>query len=282
MFKKEFRQRLFFSSIIVILLVVYILLAPFSGFRPVFALTVAIVAGLALWEYYQLAQKKNFAPVQWLGIGWGVLYVIMNYLAIDGFVSSHLPVIVLGLAVATLFVAALRRIEGALASVAVGVFGLLYVCIPLSLFLDIIYYFPKEKAGAGQWWLSTLIAVTAMTDVGAFFTGKIFGKNKLAPQLSPGKTIEGAVGGLIAAVITSLVIYLIDDSQVSLIMAVVLGLLLGCVGQIGDLAESLLKRDSEVKDSNSLPGLGGVLDVVDSLLFNAPLVYLILLFFVQS
>ena len=122
-----------------------------------------------------------------------------------------------------------------------------------------------------------MIVVTVMTDVGAYFAGKKFGKKKLAPNLSPGKTIEGAAGGLMLALIASLVMYFINSAHLSFFMAVLLGILFGIVGQAGDLAESLLKRDAGVKDSNGLPGLGGVLDIVDSLLFTAPLTYLVLL-----
>jgi phosphatidate cytidylyltransferase len=121
--------------------------------------------------------------------------------------------------------------------------------------------------------------VTKITDVGAYFVGRLWGKTKLSPTLSPKKTVEGAAAGFISAVIASILIHFAGRQffnshfGLSFVESIWLGMLIGVFGQIGDLAESLLKRDAVVKDSNTLPGLGGVLDMVDSLLFTAPIVY---------
>jgi phosphatidate cytidylyltransferase len=126
-----------------------------------------------------------------------------------------------------------------------------------------------------------------MTDTGAYFTGKKFGKSKLAPHISPKKTIEGALGGMVFSLLTSLCFFFISDlfslsMQISFMESFVLGILVGVIGQIGDLIESLLKRDGGIKDSNQLPGLGGILDVVDSLIFTTPLIYFFLRIFSKS
>jgi phosphatidate cytidylyltransferase len=131
----------------------------------------------------------------------------------------------------------------------------------------------------GRGWIAYLLVVTKITDIGAYFAGSLWGRRKLAPQISPGKTVEGAIFGLASAVSASYVFHLFSQGrsfQLTTLEWVSFGLILGAIGQFGDLSESLLKRDANKKDSNTLPGLGGVLDAVDSLLFNTPILYLYL------
>lgn len=126
------------------------------------------------------------------------------------------------------------------------------------------------------WYLIVLLLVTTWsTDTFAYFIGKKFGRNKLAPAISPKKTIEGSFGGVIGSVIGSGLVYLIYSSgEINLFHYLVIGLLVGISAQIGDLAESALKRLGGVKDSgNIIPGHGGVLDRFDSMLFTAPLLF---------
>jgi phosphatidate cytidylyltransferase len=131
----------------------------------------------------------------------------------------------------------------------------------------------------GRWWLVYLLVVTKITDIGAYFIGRLWGKRRLAPVLSPKKTIEGAFGGFICAILGSLAMVYIGQEFAGKSFplhpsdALWLGIVIGIFGQIGDLAESLLKRDAAAKDSNTLPGLGGILDMLDSLIFTAPIVY---------
>jgi phosphatidate cytidylyltransferase len=113
-----------------------------------------------------------------------------------------------------------------------------------------------------------------MTDTAAYYTGRAIGRHKLAPRVSPGKTIEGTIGGFAAAVVTGYLCKLGFFPEIPAVHALALGATLGMIGQIGDLAESLLKRGSNVKDSGTLlPGHGGVLDRVDSILFCAPVLF---------
>lgn len=126
------------------------------------------------------------------------------------------------------------------------------------------------------WVLILLMLVTTWsTDTFAYFVGIKFGRNKLAPLVSPKKTIEGSLGGVIGSVFGSFLIYLIfNNVDIKLIYILIIGLLAGIIGQIGDLAESALKRLGGVKDSgNIIPGHGGILDRFDSMLFTAPLIY---------
>lgn len=163
-----------------------------------------------------------------------------------------------------------------------GAFVSVYVGLPMALLVSV------RSLGDGNWGLAailTMIAVTKSTDAGAYFSGKAFGKHKLIPRLSPGKTREGAVGGIVTATIVAFVCLKwlfpaiageasgpVDESTIPgleapLWGALCLGPMLAISGMLGDLAESLVKRDSGAKDSgNLLPGLGGVWDVTDSLI----------------
>ena len=105
-------------------------------------------------------------------------------------------------------------------------------------------------------------------------TGRLIGRHKLAPRISPGKTIEGVVGGLVAAIAAGPLSRIVFFHEIPIVHAIVLGALIGVLGPVGDLAESMLKRGADVKDSGKLlPGHGGMLDRVDSILFCAPLLY---------
>ncbi|CAA9560905.1 MAG: Phosphatidate cytidylyltransferase [uncultured Thermomicrobiales bacterium] len=126
----------------------------------------------------------------------------------------------------------------------------------------------RDDTGGGLGWLLVAILVTWMTDTGAYLVGKAIGRHKLIPRISPGKTVEGAAGGLAAAMMTSVVCIPAFGLDVAPGLAALMGLVLGTVGMLGDLAESMLKRHAGVKDSGSLiPGHGGILDRIDGLLF---------------
>ena len=214
-----------------------------------------------------------------------VCEVVAFFLAHKMMVFSQLPEIVLAVGAAFFFLVHFKETTDAILHVAVEFFGICYVAVPLSFMLAILY--PISSSGIswdGRVWLVYLILVTKVTDVGAYFVGRLWGKTPLAPILSPKKTVEGAVAGLICAVGCS-VLFSVAGAEffpsffhLPVLGAVFLGLCIGVVGQIGDLAESLLKRDAAIKDSNALPGLGGVLDMVDSLLLTTPVVYFYLQF----
>jgi phosphatidate cytidylyltransferase len=134
----------------------------------------------------------------------------------------------------------------------------------------------------GEWWIFLLFLLTLVYDAGAYFTGTSFGKNKLIPELSPGKTIEGCIGGLAINVITAVIIkFTVLPKDLmgpdTLLHMIVLAVLLSFTGQVGDIAESVFKRFAGVKNSsNLLPEHGGALDKIDSAMFNAPVLFLYL------
>lgn len=164
--------------------------------------------------------------------------------------------------------------EVSVASLALTFFGWFYV-FGLLAFIAKIYYFPTLD---GSWLLLYFILVTKFSDLGAYITGSLFGRHKMAPKISPGKTWEGFGGAIVISTLVSLLtVYLVGPRLAPLqgSHAIVLGILLGSLAVVGDLIESLLKRETGVKDSGSLfPGIGGCLDLLDSLLFNAPIFYL--------
>jgi len=161
----------------------------------------------------------------------------------------------------------------------VGLFCVFYVAAPLC-FLIALRRFGHDEVGAFA--LLSLLVIVKMSDAGAYTFGRLFGRRRIAPTLSPGKSLEGVVGGAATAglVAAGLFALVAQDWKsrlginVSLISAGVYGVMIALVGVVGDVAESMLKRDSGRKDSSSwLPGLGGVLDIFDSILVTAPLAY---------
>ncbi len=244
------------------------------------AIGLAVMSGIGVWEYGKLSKldgKKGFIP---LLIVFGTLVIWSFCLSTTRAQFALLPIACLFLALIFIFLFHLDKAEGAIASISQGFFAIVYVTVPLGLALKVLYLNQDVSSDHGRLWILYLVVVTKITDVGAYFGGKIMGKRKLAPRVSPGKTVAGSVIGLISAIVFSFLFYLLGQFfggiSLSLIDSLWLGALLGSLGQVGDLAESLFKRDAAVKDSNRLPGFGGILDIIDSLILTAPTVYLFL------
>jgi len=276
----DLNRRLIVSSIVGSIVALLIAFSTTSFVSFLLMLCVAALAGIGVWEYAQLAINKGVQPAtRWMVIA-AVAEVMALYASLVFLDFPQLPVLVLAISMVVFFLLHFSDTTDALYAIAVDFFGVAYVAAPLSLMLGVLY--PSPHLGVpqeGRFWLVYLILVTKITDVGAYFVGRLWGRKKLSPTLSPKKTVEGAIAGFIAAVLASMLIYYagsrLFDGHFSLSFSesIWLGMLIGVFGQIGDLAESLLKRDAVVKDSNTLPGLGGVLDMVDSLLFTTPIVY---------
>jgi phosphatidate cytidylyltransferase len=271
----NFIQRLFVSLFLGTIFCGVIYLSHDPLFQPLFVLIVALVIGGALWEYYHIAKVNGHVPVDTIGIVGSIAYLYVLYLTMGQTHVVDWSLMTLSL---TLFSAFLYYFFSGISpfvNLAITVFGVVYLTIPLSvmILIDIDY---------GRYWMFYLLLVTKSTDIGAYFVGKQWGRHKLAPVISPRKTWEGAIAGFLLGTFTSYIFHkfsleyygvpLFDSSLQSLGF----GALMAIVAQAGDLSESLLKRDSGVKDSNRLPGLGGLLDMVDSLVFTAPLLYFFL------
>lgn len=276
------QQRLIISTVGVIALLTCIFLSYEPWFRPIFVLLTAAVIAVAIWEYYTIARNKGWLPLFKIGITGSIAYSCAVYLRTQGS-GTMLPEAILGLTLIAAFLYYFIKGSDPFVNLAITLFGLLYLAIPLSCLIDINYFIAEPLVRDGRWCLLYLLIVTKMTDTGAYFVGKNFGKRKLSTYISPKKTWEGALGGLISSVAASIVLYIIfhlffaaPPFQITFWQCLWLGTLISITAQFGDLAESLLKRDVGVKDSSHLPGLGGVLDIVDSLVFTSPLMYIFL------
>lgn len=180
-----------------------------------------------------------------------------------------------------------------LATVACTLLGVLYVPFLFNYFTRILFTWddvgPRDSLGTtGQLLLVYVIVVVKAGDIGAYFIGRQWGRNKLFERISPGKTWEGLGGGVLASLLGSLIFLfstggVLGQVQMQLHDAIVLGVVLSLVGTVGDLFESLLKRAAGMKDSGKIiPGMGGVLDMLDSLLFAAPLLYIYAIMFLPG
>jgi phosphatidate cytidylyltransferase len=158
-------------------------------------------------------------------------------------------------------------LSGVLVNCGAACFSILYLGF-LSAFVVAV------RIELGPWQLLMLIFVVKCSDIGAYTAGRLFGKHKFSPVISPKKTWEGMAGGVVLAVAAAVAFAVFRDIM-SWRLAIVFGVVFAFLGQLGDLAESMLKRDAETKDSsNSVPGFGGILDVVDSILITAPFGFL--------
>jgi len=243
----------------------------FRGGGPVFAVLIGTVSVITLWEYFRIAlasgDRSGGEVLVWPALVIGPLIIWAAYLKAHDF---FLGLIGLNL-VFSGFVALLKLKKypqiGQLVSK--QVLGVVYVPFCLS-FLVLI-----RESEAGIAWIVFLLVVVFAGDIAAFYMGSYLGRHKLAPAVSPGKTIEGALGGLAGNLLAGAVFKHFYFHGMSWLPAVCFFLSVGVVGQVGDLFESMLKRSAAVKDSGTiLPGHGGLLDRIDALLFAAPAAYL--------
>ncbi len=279
-----------------VLLWTVILAAMFSGHRllsdGVFGLLVAALALSGLVEFYGLAAKRGMVAFKWSGVVGGLLLMFGTFAHFQGWLGRHdtparvndfetsfLILFVLGLCVRQ-FVS--RRNTAGLAAIATTLFGLMYVPWLLN-FIQKINFFPFAAGSppdAGKYFLLYFILLTKFSDMGAYLVGSLIGRHKMIPRISPGKTWEGFGGAILVSTGASLAfVHFFGGQMVGMtnLHAVILGVVLSVTAVIGDLIESLFKREAGVKDSGQLfPGIGGILDLLDSLLFNAPIMYLYL------
>lgn len=266
-------QRILVGSLAIVVFLLIDYFALVSGFIWVFLAILTFITSMALWEFYEMCYAMGMQPMIRTGIWSAGLYLLFSGIALVYPSMAALPIAALFVLLVTAFSLQMSGSgKHAIVNLAVTFFGFAYIVLPLTCLLLITYH-PSHD---GRWWLLMLVFVTKMSDIGGFIVGKTCGKHFLAPQISPKKTIEGAVGGLCLSIVTGLVLVWLSPVKMCWIWGIALFGLLGVVAQLGDLAESLLKRDAGIKDSSRLPGLGGVLDIMDSLILTTPLVYLYL------
>jgi len=243
----------------------------------------AIVGALGSRELFDFAQRQQIAPLSAWGIVSAAVLPFLVYLSIItpggwlAFLLGNSWFLAALWLVATLTIALARRTpsDRPLAATAITVFAVGYTAgLPATL-LPIRHFTEPGRSWAGAWLVFTPLVITWVCDTAAMFAGKLIGGPKLWPAISPGKTWSGSVAGVVAALATvPLLNSLVLERQgvaLPITQGLIFALVLGIVGQIGDLAESLFKREVGVKDSSAIiPGHGGILDRFDSLYFVLP------------
>ncbi|MFN7927085.1 MAG: phosphatidate cytidylyltransferase [Blastocatellia bacterium] len=239
----------------------------------------AIVAVLALLEYKNIAAQ--------VGAQVGIMQSVLAALGVlAGFYWQQPEWIMLSLALLVIVELSVqlfttKDLTKALPNAAGTIFGVAYIAL-LGGYLLALRVAPEQANSLPAKLISLFFLIVFAGDTGAYYTGRTLGKHKLAPSISPGKTVEGLLGGLLANVLAVVIARYTFFPELSLISAIPLSLLMGGLGVIGDLCESMLKRGSHVKDAAHLiPGHGGVLDRLDSILFNAPVLYYYFVLFVK-
>lgn len=249
---------------------VFVVLIWVPVLAPVFAAALAVFALLGAQEYFGMTRAAGVETE-----GSSATVAIIALLVTAYFAPQYTgPVFAAGVIIVSL--GHILRAKHTLSGLAATVFGIVYIGLFPSFFLEV-----HETPVIGAGLLTLGIAAVVLSDTGAYFTGKAIGRTKLAPRVSPKKTWEGSVGGVIWALVGMGILFVLRDQYAftafpdwSLPRYLVTGGVIAVVGQIGDLVESLIKRDAGVKDSGTIfPGHGGALDRCDGLLFAAPVLY---------
>lgn len=246
------------SSVVIIL---FVILAVKWLWLCGLAVTLLIIGGL--YEFFTMVERKGTDIYKYFGICIGAiipLSILRQFTLTKGW---ELLFIVMALLVLILMQFRRRDNNGVIIGISATIFGILYI----SWFLSFLIKIRLLENGAGL--LATALIITKLGDVGAYLIGSRFGKLPLIPRISPNKSVEGAIGGLVFSILGAWAskVFIPDISYLHLTL---IGLCMGVLGQLGDLSESLIKRDCQVKDSgNIVAGMGGVLDLIDSLLFTA-------------
>lgn len=261
------KERFISSSLMILIAVV----AVINKWVFIVALSALTIGGL--YEFFYLIQKKGIPIYSYTGIGIGVVIPLSIFTRFELTGNWELLFVLLMMFLIFLMQFFRRNSENAIIGISTTLFGILYVSWFFSFLIKIRYLLPGSE---GVKLLGFILLITKGGDIGALLVGSKFGRHPLLPRISPNKTIEGSLGSFFfSAVIAVLagglfpVRFGFAPWQIACI-----GAFFGGMGQLGDLSESLIKRDCGIKDSGKLlPGLGGVLDTIDSLLFAAPVFY---------
>lgn len=259
--------------------------------KPLFFGVVALVGLIGLIEYFRLFTTPGFRRFRYQAVALALVYYLVlfwgSHCGCLGPWIKELDGLTIAVLVILLVLTRLRSpLEGVqtIEEIASAVFGFVYV-VMLFAFVGKIMLLPlMDNAGqpSGHWYMLYLLAVTKFTDMGAYLVGSLIGRDKMIPHISPGKTWQGFAGAIGFAFLASFGCRWLFGDSIPLVTpghAAGLALALSLVAVLGDLAESILKRSLASKDSGHLmPGIGGVLDLIDSLLFTGPILYCFLLF----
>jgi len=277
-------KRVLTAVVLIPLVLALVFLAP----DWLVVLTVGLVAVLAANEFLQLAAASGMAPyrevtVALVGIGFATMAI---FLARNRYQEDAIAALIIGgiffLPLVFLLLGLTKQeLREALPAAAVSYFTFYYIAFPLACLVAI-----RRMGRHGPELLAIVLIVTWVGDIAAMYVGRAFGKHKLSPRISPGKTLEGSVASLLFAVLVSWALLAFafprftgsTEIRTPLWLPLALGVGINIAAQLGDLVESAMKRGAGVKDSGTLlPGHGGILDRIDALLLSAPVGMLILL-----
>jgi len=276
-----FRRRLASTLLLWVLVLGTIL----SGYEQIFFITIAGIGLLGLWEYFEMLDRRGVPNFKLTALITAVVFMAGSFLAFRAYgpdKSYDFEIAVMVVFLLVVFARQMfRRTRDAnpLETMAYTLFGLLWVVWLFNFLTKIVYLAPRGADGetTGQFYVLYLLLVTKFSDMGAYLTGSLFGRHQLVPHISPHKSWEGLAGAVLFAVGGSFGLWYLIPGQLSAFGPadlLILGVLLGVAAVIGDLAESIVKRSAEAKDSGGLlPGIGGVLDLIDSVLFTAPILF---------
>jgi len=262
-----------------------ILAAIFAGYEIGFFILIAGLGLLGLWEYFKMLGDAQIPHFRLTGMLCAAVFMtgsFLYYRAYGGAAGNEFETaVVVGFLLIVFARQMFNRMRDRepLETIVYTVFGLFYIPWLFNFITKIVFLVPPLNDGqaAGQYYVLYLLLVTKFSDMGAYFFGMLLGKHPFVPHISPKKTWEGIAGAIFTSLLGSFGLYYLIPEKLaafSWVDVTVLGLLLGFAAVVGDLAESIVKRSTNAKDSSHLlPGIGGTLDLIDSLLFTAPILF---------
>ncbi|KAF0134022.1 MAG: phosphatidate cytidylyltransferase [Candidatus Saganbacteria bacterium] len=239
-----------------------------------FLLLVLVLALASINEFYSMMMKKGYYPAFWVGNLIAIFFIVFAYFAMQrNWEPAQSAILTVAVTVAAISGIFLKREKDTIVDVAITILGMIFI----GWFFSYLIFIRSLTVHGG--YLFFLMLTIWANDVVAYLAGRYFGKHKLAPQISPNKTWEGAAAGFLTCILAAEIfsgITMLNGTH-----ALILGSIIGIMAQLSDLVESLIKRDAGVKDSsNIIPGHGGVLDRMDSFILTAPLMYYYVVWFI--
>ena len=256
-----------------------------------FAIGITFLTYFALLELFRMAEFKGIKPATKTTLFSCSIIIISTYLELNGILEKEISNAILPISSIIICTWLLLQPKpGKISDIATSIFGLFYLGFLPSYWIRLreldsffatsnysenVFSYPSYISGLNVTLISCLIIVSS--DIGSYFIGKNFGKTSLSP-ISPGKTIEGLIGGIISAILTGILFTYLFSWQNYLIVGIVFGIIISLMALVGDLIESMMKRDAKLKDSgNLLPGHGGILDRIDGYIFTPSLIYYLII-----
>lgn len=271
------------------LLLTFLVILFFTSLSPALSLALGVslscISGAATFELATMAKSKfgfHFITSTTLG---AFIFLLLSFIQIRWklYIPDYFSLIPWSFLVILLihisFKSSRLKKSSAIMEISLSLFSILYSALPFRLFLNILYGFIKSDVPIlGIWWACFLIATTKGSDIFGYFFGQSFGRKKIAPVISPNKTFVGFIASCIGAILISILFYFQIPTHFSPyikypLVLMPLGLLFAIIGFLGDLLESIFKRDAGFKNSSKLKGVGGVLDIIDSLILTTPILY---------